>query len=77
MDVSWLVLVECVLGEFESDDDESGLDESVEEDLISGPEGGSLFGRIDHKHELLYNNIIYHPLLLIQINHQCYLVQPD
>lgn len=44
------VLVECVLGDFEADDDEPCLYESVEEHFVPGPEGGSLFGRIDHKH---------------------------
>jgi len=51
---SLLVLIEDVLGDFEPYNDESCLYKSVKENLVPGPEGGSLFGRIDHKHELLY-----------------------
>jgi hypothetical protein len=50
MGVSLLVLIEDVLGDFESHNDESCLDESVEENLVPSPEAGSFFGRIDHKH---------------------------
>jgi len=51
---SQLVLVEDVLGDFEPHDNESCFDYSIEESLVTGPEGSSLFGRFDHKHELLY-----------------------